>query len=150
VYVIDRFATGNAMANNRNEGTVLSRISNGAVMAHELGHQLGLPDIYNFTKHATNSVPDSLISKEWMPLDCTGDSGISYYEQELRHWETLRRLLMFGRGTSGPGRDIPLGDIHGVWYKWKRDSSNHWIRVYKTGSAPVSRSHIKQSGYDHR
>ncbi len=136
------------MANNTYEGAVLTGISTGTVLAHELGHQLGFRDIYSdASPDSTGSVPDDFVTKAWMSADWTGDPALSYYRHELRHWETLRRLLMHGKKSAGIQRDIPLGNIHGVWYEF---NTNTWAREYKISDAPVGRSNIKETQYDHR
>ena len=154
IYVIDHLVNSfdQISAFNSPEGTIIQGTTSPSTLAHELGHQLGFLDIYNNGgQYATNSVPDNLVSQAWMPHDWTGDQSVSYYRHELRHWETLRRLLMYGRESPGvaSGIDIPLGDIYGVWYK-VLNQSNILTRVYYTDFAPVGQNHVKDSDFSHQ
>jgi hypothetical protein len=59
-----------------------------------------------------------------------GDGGVRYYAKNLEMADIVGRLLMNGV-TGANGRDIPFGDVYGVWYDGdgKHDSDWHVGKV---------------------
>jgi hypothetical protein len=146
VYVINSFDNGgNISAVNSSGGTIIKKDAFASSLCHELGHQLGLYDIYE--SEGDMSVADDILIADWLPHDWTGDDGVSYYNPAITHHAVLKRLLMFGRRNADKC-DIPLGNVRGIWYR-REKQGNAWVKVYREGYAPVGRFHILQKKYDH-
>ncbi len=94
-------------------GVLIANSGNTNTVAHEFGHAQGLPDIYNSRNHGaivvTGTVSRARLQSDW---DSSADEG--YYERNLDQSVLIERLLMFGIG-SDTKRDLPSGDIHGIW-----------------------------------
>ena len=115
-------------------------------LAHEVGHSLGLSDIYvSNDESETNVLPADLLSvrsdmvrREFVPEDWSNDCGSGYngkgiggsryYRAGLKMSELIPRLLMYGI-DSPRSRDIPLGPVYGVWYKWI-DGNKRWSKDF--------------------
>lgn len=82
-------------------------------LAHELGHALGLEDIYD--KDAAGVLWDARPIRSYQPDDWNAHNDIGYYSAALLQRGLIKRLLMFGE--SGDNQiDIPLGRVRGYYY----------------------------------
>ena len=106
-------------------GIVICRHSDHNVLAHELGHALGLNDIYYYRDiiddngqvfrmqlGVRNNVVDAGVfvtgGRDW------GDEhGRGFYESNETIATTLERLLMYGLDKDGTA-DIPDGSVYGL------------------------------------
>ena len=128
-------------------GMVMTAGADGRTLAHEIGHALGMEDIYASNVGVTNetvslkSIPASerpkyvFMESDWnLGCDGHGDGGCRFYGKHVFHRDILDRMLMNGeRHTSSGGRDITMGDIHGVRYTGDGILDSDW----KIGLAPV-------------
>ena len=82
------------------------------VLAHELGHAQGLPDLYA----ARDDMPPiwGNPSYEWLPGDFGTTSDEGYYPDTVSQVAVIRRMLM---DASGPptARDLTTGSVHAIW-----------------------------------
>ena len=109
-----------------------------SVCAHEMGHVLGLRDVYNARKTANDPMPQG-----WLPLyeevfsdpaiDWVGDDGRGFYESTDTHRDVIELLLMHGRDSGGC--DIPSGSIRGF--------SSQAHHIFDIGQVPVGASSIQ-------
>ena len=114
-------------------------------LAHELGHACGLNDIYH---NKNDKILSSQINTNslWIQEDCTCTtldnnpssnimSVAGYYESDLKHVDLMKRLLMYGVGssTSDNRGDISLGNVFGI------NKSKHFVNV-KTGLENMNRT----------
>ena len=87
----------------------------GHVLAHEIGHQCGLDDIYVSMTNMTTLVVEGTLSSIRLPRDW----GEGYYPRNLMQGDLIQRILMYGVSsgpTSYPGIDIPSGQVYGLCY----------------------------------
>ena len=108
-------------------GIAIAAAADGVVLAHEVGHALGMRDVYPETPDAglgLLEVRRELIPNDWNngclgPVGRTPSSEASsrYYKSPLLQSQLIRRLLMNGMGGSGGGLsagiDIPYGSVYG-------------------------------------
>ena len=142
-YFIDQFEDSEAVACNSPSGIVMTAYADGNSLAHEIGHAFGLRDIYvSNARHTNEIVSLKALSKLDRPMydnmnsdwngGCSGhgDGGVRYYAKNLEMADIVGRLLMNGV-TGANGRDIPFGDVYGVWYDGdgKHDSDWHVGKV---------------------
>ena len=81
--------------------------------AHELGHTLGLGDIYVSDEHTSLHVELGAKAREkWLPNDWS-----AFYVEDLTQATLLMRLLMFSNGYR-TGTDISSGPVYGLRYDW--------------------------------
>lgn len=111
MYFNQTIAGANGLANQN--GLLIARSGNSNTVAHELGHVHGFPDIY-VTRPESNLVAGSA-AKEFLPADWGSGSEEGYYPPGILQSSIIYRLLMYGVGSDSK-RDIPLGNIHGLWY----------------------------------
>ena len=86
----------------------------GHVLAHEIGHQCGLDDLYvdmtNTPLVVAGQPSSSRLPRDW---------GEGYYPKNLMQVDIIQRILMYGvtsASTSYPGIDIPSGQVYGLCY----------------------------------
>ncbi len=106
-------------------GIVMDRSANRFTLAHELGHALGLTDIYHeqegmdaqgrkamFTLgERANAAKSGYFSSH--PWDWGEETGRGFYGRGDTLAATIERLLMHGRVSGWPG-DIPDGRVFGM------------------------------------
>ena len=128
-------------------GMVMTAGADGRTLAHEIGHALGMEDIYASNVGATNETvslksisaterPKCVFMESDWNLGCDGhgDGGCRFYGKHVFLRDIFDRMLMNGeRHTSSGGRDITMGDIHGVSYTGVGVFDSDW----KIGLAPV-------------
>ena len=126
-------------------GAVLTAFADGRTLAHEIGHAMGLHDIYVSNASKTNDVitlkavdADERPRYGHLELDwncgCEGHGagGVRYYGKSLMMNDIIERLLMHGEG-SALGRDISYGNVFGVGYEGDGKIDGDW----KLELAPV-------------
>ena len=133
---------------NCESGMVMTASADGRTLAHEIGHAFGLEDIYVSNVASTNemvtlkAVPSSerprylFMESDWN-LGCEGhgEGGCRFYGKATMHEDLLDRMLMNGmrHGHFEGGRDITMGNVHGVWHKGNGKKDSDW----KLDLAPV-------------
>lgn len=106
-------------------------------LAHELGHSMGVPDIY--TTRTNISSVTGFVQAAWAPHDWSGDTNESYYAPELMQSNLLRRLVMYGVGIDSKA-DVPMGDIHGI----AKEAGQYQHRLVPLGMTNLNRTAISQ------
>ena len=89
-------------------------------LPHEIGHALGLKDIYISYRKRDNTVENindaGAVKSDYMNAK---DWGAGYYPENLMQTNLVKRLLMYGVGN--PASDargyIPHESVYGVWYE---------------------------------
>ena len=94
-------------------GVLIANSGNANTVAHELGHAQGLPDIYHSRNNGAIAVT-GVVGRNRIPSDWGSSSAEGYYPPSLSQSNLVERLLMFGVGSSSK-RDLPSGDLDGVW-----------------------------------
>ena len=97
---------------------VMGEMGSSLLLAHEIGHNLGLDDIYSRRKNN----PELLMVGWGEPACCEifsdqdrdwgQEDGRSFYEKDDTHGGLIEMLLMNGFNDFN-GTDIPSGNVHG-------------------------------------
>ena len=96
-------------------GIIVKNSSNAKTLAHEIGHACGWGDIY-IRRGATGPILSELygsVNQAWMPGDWSGGGAGGFYETNLRQYEVIPRLLMYGVRNDDKA-DIPSGSVYGL------------------------------------
>ena len=96
-------------------GIVVKGSANADTLGHEIGHFFGLGDIYYLVGNAEGAIYPKLLETvkwDWAFLDWNNGTGSSFFSPELRQYELIQRLLMYG-GESNSKCDIPEGPVYG-------------------------------------
>ncbi len=118
-------------------GIAISSHARSVTLAHELGHSMGVPDIYA-TRTNIPSVT-GFVQAAWAPHDWSGDTNESYYAPELMQSNLLRRLVMYGVGIDSKA-DVPMGDIRGI----AKEAGQYQHRLVPLGMTNLNRTAISQ------
>ena len=113
LYVVD--SLGTAAGLSRGSEIAVCGSASGSTLAHELGHAMGLKDIYPTDLTNANvrvSGPPTLAR---LPSDWGSDSEEGYYPRETMQTNVIHSLLMDGSGLRS-GTVLPFGRVHGIWY----------------------------------
>ena len=118
-------------------GIVVRAESDGAVLAHELGHACGLRDIYVENPETTHLRVTGYVSRDRLPRDWSSDSIDGFYPPELPQAEVVDRLLM--NGVSCPLHvDLTFGDVDGLCLEGQAEpATSDPNGGYETGTARV-------------
>jgi len=107
VNYIDRYTEGM----NNSKGAIIRGGATLGTTAHELGHTLGLQDIYASSDKTSFHVEiGAPVRSEWLPNDWS-----AFYVEELTQATLLTRLLMYG-SNDRTGTDISSGPVYGLHY----------------------------------
>ena len=147
-YFINRFADKErTLAVNGPRGAVITCGADFKDLAHEIGHEFGMCDVYVDSRKAEDPnlplielssgepVNFSHAQNDWNGgCDGRGQGGVRYYATNTKMVNILSRMLMKGtRGSSDNPVDITAGDIYGVFYT----NSVNQTEIWSKGNAPV-------------
>ena len=147
-YFINRFADKErTLAVNGPRGAVITCGADFKDLAHEIGHEFGMCDVYVDSRKAEDPnlplielssgepVNFSHAQNDWNGgCDGRGQGGVRYYATNMKMVNILSRMLMKGtRGSSDNPVDITAGDIYGVFYT----NSVNQTEIWSKGNAPV-------------
>ena len=117
---------------NNHHGIVLHSNSSAQTFVHEIGHEMGLADIYGIYINP-NMVLAAPTQQSWAPSDWSGENARGFYKPDFRQVNLVRRLIMCGDGNAGR-RDFSTGPVYGI----VRDASSP--TGMGCGMAPVGMS----------
>ena len=165
LYFVNEFygISGNPMGTrgcSNGFGLVVKKTGDAITLAHEIGHSLGLFDIYISNDESDEgissadalSVETDFVQQAFLSLDWSGENhgsgtgGTRYYSSGLTMRRLIPRLLMYGIYVKGK-RDLTLGSVYGVWYE-EYDVGKVWhksdapIGTASPGSFNVNRKHL--------
>lgn len=126
----------NVNATTLRHGIVVSSTATITTLAHELGHALGLKDIYV----SYQGIPQNaygLVEEAKMPDDWNGGTGQRYYKPGTGMESLIPKLIMYGGGGTSRA-DVTIGDVYGLWYSNRWNAATHrFERVWQTSLAPI-------------
>ena len=105
---------------NTQTGLVVSSSAHISTLAHEIGHAIGMRDVYvapDGGLEMTDVTRSSYSPNDWNGGNfCNVHGAPRYYPFEFRHSNIIRRMLMNGlheTGNAAAGADITFGSIQG-------------------------------------
>ena len=99
----------------RSSGMVVKGSAGADTLGHEIGHFFGLDDIYCFVDEDQITIEPELrkpVDRYRAIGDWNNGTGTSFYAPELKQYELIQRLLMYGVSSSSKC-DIPEGRVFG-------------------------------------
>ena len=148
-YFINSFVdTSSTKAAHNGHGIVVTSRATQCTLAHEIGHAIGMHDIYetNADQKEENDPLLALLDNEKASFDhlkgdwnggCdgSGSGGVRYYRSGTSMKELVGRMLMLGEVPEvDVRRDITAGCVYGVYYE---DGANQ-TKIWHKGNAPVA------------
>ena len=148
-YFINSFVdTSSTKAAHNGHGIVVTSRATRCTLAHEIGHAIGMHDIYltNADQKEENDALLKLLDNEKASFDhlkgdwnggCdgSGSGGVRYYRNGTSMKALVGRMLMLGEVPEvDVRRDVSAGCVYGVYYE---DGANQ-TKIWKKGNAPVA------------
>ena len=127
---------------NYTYGSVLGRLGNGRLLAHEFLHACGLGDIYIAQTNATLLKVEGEVLEHLLP----DDWACGYYPEGTMQADVIKRLLMYGDGDYSPSKAdmVPYGDIWGLGYKGTGTNQVWSLGPQKVGLKDLNRQPVHQ------
>ena len=147
-YFINSFVdSSHVKAAHTSHGIVLTPRATQYTLAHEIGHALGMDDIYVTNANqkedadpllvllASEKASHTHLTDDWNGGCCgRGSGGTRYYRSGMSMEEIVGRMLMLGEVSKEDiRRDITTGDIYGVYYT----EDDNRIKTWNKNNAPV-------------
>ena len=142
LYFVGMITNNNAAAFRSVPGIAVSQLATSHVVAHEMGHALGLSDCYNYSEVNANTTKD--FSKIDISVACFASRmrdwgsalGRGFYAKSDKYALVQQSFLMYGRDGK-TSVDIPDGAVLSI--------SNKAMSVGSAYHIPVGASAIKQN-----
>ena len=142
LYFVGMITNNNAAAFRSVPGIAVSQLATSHVVAHEIGHALGLSDCYNYSEVNANTTKD--FSKIDISVACFASRmrdwgsalGRGFYAKSDKYALVQQSFLMYGRDGK-TSVDIPDGAVLSI--------SNKAMSVSSAYHVPVGASAIKQN-----
>ena len=131
LYFVNRVSK-RALANQSNQGVVLTTNATAKTLAHELGHCFGCHDIYCVSKTdlktplSSDKVEESRIQMDW-----NNGTGVRYYSLDMTQSKLIRRLMMCGHAYDERA-DLSAGSVYGFTRKDKEGLVD--VGFFRSGS----------------
>ena len=138
-------AKNEVYGNNNRYGLIVANSAPDHVLAHELGHACGWPDLYIL--HGNQPAITGFTSEARLPGDWNNGPGqTEYYGHSQTQALLLPRLLMYGLDIQGvpKGYDISSGSVYGI-YTFSTEASSPTPGVTDTGLAPCGLDSINRT-----
>ena len=135
VYLVGRFTGRAPLGVCCRSGIAVTRDAPATVLAHELGHALGLADVYDKRPNQTWADGGKIVDRclfQNQDEDWAADDGRGFYPSGTTYSKILQGLLMYGyRSMYSPSAyDIPSG---AVWGLPANSSSAEYVSVGASG-----------------
>ena len=110
VHFVRSFATGLGVTDPN--GTALIPTATAEVFCHEMGHSMGMEDLYEERQGVYEKV-FGFVAKERAASDWSGNDERGFYRENLKQAQLIRRHIMHGV-ASPEHKDISRGDIEAL------------------------------------